>query len=1310
MPKWQNVIGWTAVTIGAFLLLVIVAAAILLHSPSFHRYLLSKLQQAASESTGATVEIQDFQLQIRTLTADVFGLVVHGTEAADEKPLLQVQHARIGIKIISIFRRKVNLSELVIEHPVVNLTVDKQGHSNLPQPPPAKNKSSSTNVVDLAVGHVLLANGQIVARDQAIPVDADLNNLHIEISFDQLHKKYDGTISYDNGLIQYQKLPPLAHRLNAAFDVSASELNVKPLQLKLGGSKIELQANVRDYASSPVAQCRYSISVHTQDFAELSKPANATGDIVLRGDLNYRDVPGQSTLRNVSLSGGIASSGLTVAVPQAQVKIQRIGGKYRLVNGNFQADGFQADLLNGRLTANGTIAHVDTSRRSRAHIQLAGISLREVKSSLRHVSPQSAPVTGTLNATADATWQGTLEKLRADTSLTMRGGVITANKTRGQNFPLSADVRANYDGVHNLLTVASGSIQLPATSIRAQGQVGNSSNLTINAKSSDLHQLMLLAAGLPSANPQDTSTLSYPNIRGAATLNALIRGTLQNPQVTAQVSASGLQVNQSEWKSIQAAVAASPKQVEIQNASLVSAQKGQLNLSGSIALRNWSYDPSDSIAANVQIERMRIAELQQIANAQYPVEGEISGRIELHGSELNPQGQGAIHIDKAKVSDEPLKTVSAQFQAANGTVDSKIVVGKVIADVSVIPKAKAYKLNLHASTLDIAKSHTVQAKNLPVRGLVTLSANGAGTFNDPQLAASVQIEQLQLRDTSFSRVRADLRVANHIAKLELNSGVQGAALRGRAVVRLSPGYYTEASLDTSRFAVDPFLAMYMPSRRQDLHGETELHASVKGPAAEMDKIEAHITIPVLNASYQSLQIAAAGPIRADYTNSVVVLQPAAIKGTDTSLQFQGRIPLKHSEVMKVSARGSVGLKLAQMFNSDLRTGGNVAIDVNAGGTVQAPSINGQVRLENASFSSEEMPLGVQDLNVAVDINEKSIQITNGSGKLGSGELHLGGSVTYRPQLEANVALSAKSVRIRYPEGVRTVLDSELTLTGNQQASLLQGRVLIDSLSFTSDFDISTFMSQFTENTSTPPTGQSMADNLKLQIAVQSTSQLSAGTAQLGFEGTANLRVIGTASEPVIVGRADLTSGDIFFQKNQYHLERGTITFANASQTTPVLNVLITTTINQYNLSITIRGPIEKLQTTYVSDPALPPADIISLIARGQTTTEGQATSFGTDQVLAAGLGQVGGEVTKLTGISGLQIDPLIGGENSNPSARIGIQKRVTRNFIFTFSTDVTQPQSEIVQGEYQLTKRWSVSAVRNESGGVAVDGKFHTNF
>src|SRR5207248_9025485 len=186
----------------------------------------------------------------------------------------------------------------------------------------------------------------------------------------------------------------------------------------------------------------------------------------------------------------------------------------------------------------------------------------------------------------------------------------------------------------------------------------------------------------------------------------------------------------------------------------------------------------------------------------------------------------------------------------------------------------------------------------------------------------------------------------------------------------------------------------------------------------------------------------------------------------------------------------------------------------------------------------------------------------------------------------------------------------------------------------------------------------------------------------------NRRVVETAAKPVILGRTDLTSGDIFFAGQRYQLERGLINFTNPTRTEPYLNLLITTVIQQYNLNLMITGPVEKLETKYTSDPPLPPVDIINLIARGQTTEDSVPGNFSANQVLAEGLAsQVSSRVGKLVGISSLTIDPNLGGNNQNPSARVAIQQRVTRNFIFTFSTDVTQPQSEIVQGEYQLNKR-----------------------
>jgi translocation and assembly module TamB len=712
---------------------------------------------------------------------------------------------------------------------------------------------------------------------------------------------------------------------------------------------------------------------------------------------------------------------------------------------------------------------------------------------------------------------------------------------------------------------------------------------------------------------------------------------------------------------------------------------------------------------------MSLAQLQQIAGLQYPATGDLSADVTLQGSQLNPVGRGSANLVKARVYNQPVQTLTLEFQAANGAVNStwnvKTLAGSADANLIYYPKSRGYDLRLNANNVTLEKLEAIQAKNLAVKGTLTASATGKGTLDNPQLTATVQVPQLQFQQSVITGIKANLNVANHRAQATLNSAIQQSSLQAKANVNLDGrDYYTTATVDTTVLPVAALLAVYVTTLPTGLQGQMELHASLKGPLKDKSRMEAHLVIPTLNATYESVQISNKGPIRVDYANSVVSLQPSELSGTGTSIRFAGQVPLRGTGAMSLNAQGNINLRLLRLVSPDVRSSGTMALDIRTAGSASNPQVTGTIRVQNANLSTASMPFGLEQMNGLMNLNKDQVQISDLTAQMGGGQVTAGGFITYRPDVQFNLVLNGNSVRLRYPDGLRSVLSSSLTLIGNRQSARLDGRVLIDSLSFTQDFDLANFMNQFTGDTA-PPSGESFADNVNLNISVQSTEQLSAVSSQVSLEGQANLRVIGTASNPVIVGRADLTSGEIFFMKRRYQLERGIINFTNTDRTTPDVNLLITTTINQYNLSLTIVGPIDKLRTSYVSDPPLPPVDVINLIARGQTTEETTPTSLGANSILAQGLAsQVGSQISKLAGISSLTIDPLIGGDNRNPSARIAIQQRVTRDFIFTFSTDVTSAQREVIQLEYQLNRRWSVSATRDENGGVAFDAKFHKVF
>jgi translocation and assembly module TamB len=236
--------------------------------------------------------------------------------------------------------------------------------------------------------------------------------------------------------------------------------------------------------------------------------------------------------------------------------------------------------------------------------------------------------------------------------------------------------------------------------------------------------------------------------------------------------------------------------------------------------------------------------------------------------------------------------------------------------------------------------------------------------------------------------------------------------------------------------------------------------------------------------------------------------------------------------------------------------------------------------------------------------------------------------------------------------------------------------------------------------------------------VRSTAELSIVSPAVSVQGSANLRVIGTANDPVIVGRSNVTGGDVIFFGNRYVVQAGTIAFLNTVQTEPVLNLQVTTTIQQYNITLRFRGPIDRLRTDYTSDPALAQADIIHLVAFGYTeeaanAAPSQSAAVGAESLIASQVtSQVTGRLQKALGVSQISLDPQLGSTigDQQQGARLTVRQRVTSKLYVTFSTDVTTTQYSAVQLQYQLNPKWSVSGVRDQNGGFSLDGRYHKDF
>ncbi|HVI11107.1 MAG TPA: translocation/assembly module TamB domain-containing protein [Candidatus Binatia bacterium] len=1303
--NWKKIIGWTAIAAAILLAAAIVGGYCFLKSDLFQRYALARIEQGAAQSTGAKLHVGALRISLAPLTAKLEDVEMRGRESAGQPPLLHVDEITVGLNLTSLIHRKVTLRELLISHPVGHVEVDSSGASNLPQPPPGK-ETSNSGIFDLGIGHFAISNGEIYYNDRKTPLEADLHDLNASVTFHSLTSTYAGTLRYSDGRLAYARYAPIPHSAQLRFSATGSHFRLESAVLQAGSSVLSAQGEINDFAN-PIFAANYEATIHTDDFASLSPSLKPAGDIRLSGTVRSQAAGNRPFIESLIVHGDLQSAALTAASTGKKIELRRIRAHYELDQGNIHATAVEADAFNGRIAGEVSLKNLAAIPSYQARAVLQGISLRALQQSFRGVRLDQVAVAGVVDGTADAAWTGSISDLRGRSDLTIRADARSRNQN-SQAIPVNAAIHAVYDGPRDTLTLRRSNLNAPSFTLTADGELSRHSKLQIHAQAGDLNELAKIAASFRPASS------ALPSVSGSATLNSTIRGSLRRAEASGQLTAENLQVDGSHWKSAAFSFAATPSQFSVSNGSLASAASGRASFDASVDLREWNYSSDNKVRANLSVQHLSVSDLERLANLPYPVSGDFSARISIGGTQNNPSGTGSVNIVNARVYGEPIQTLAINFRAENGSIQSTLNVsaaaGSANSTLNYVPRTKSYQVNLDVPAIALQKLHSL----LPEQGLagtLSLSATGSGTLDDPQLTASLNVPHLEIQHKSIAGLRAGIQVAGHRANLTVDSQVSEASLQARAQVELAGDYETNATIDSTVIPLQNLLATFSSGAPEGFKGEAELHATLKGPLKNKAEVEAHVTIPRFSASYQELQIAAAAPIHADYAHSTLTLQPAEIHGTGTSLKVQGSVPFAGSSEPNLQVQGDIDVRIARIFVPELNSSGVLALNVQAAGSATNPSLRGQLKVQDVNLGTADLPLGVQKLNGTVDIANDRANISSMSGEMGGGKFSLGGSVSYKPNLQFALALEGKQIRLRYPAGLRTLLDGTLALSGNLRASSLTGRVLLDSLSFTPDFDLSTFSDQFSSSVAVPAQ-PGFADSVKLNVLLQSKDNLSATSSQVSVEGALNLNVGGTAADPIITGRTELTSGEVFYRGNRYQLQRGIITFADPSQTNPNLNLSATTTVEQYNLTINLRGPLDKLTTTYTSDPPLATADVIHLLAFGNTTSEAASSSQSTDAMIASsalGAGLTSG-AQKLGGFSSLQIDPLLGGSNQNPSARIALQQRVSKDFLFTFSTDVSQPGQEIVQGDYQISKRWSVNVTRDQLGGVTVAGRLHTKF
>src|SRR5262249_37558912 len=228
------------------------------------------------------------------------------------------------------------------------------------------------------------------------------------------------------------------------------------------------------------------------------------------------------------------------------------------------------------------------------------------------------------------------------------------------------------------------------------------------------------------------------------------------------------------------------------------------------------------------------------------------------------------------------------------------------------------------------------------------------------------------------------------------------------------------------------------------------------------------------------------------------------------------------------ASGDAGLGILQGFFHDVRGSGRAALTASIGGPLAQPQLSGLATITDGRIRHFSVPNSLDAINGTIRFDPGGVRLDDVSATLGGGRVQFGGRVGldgYMPG-DVDVTLRGEDMRLRVPEGIRSVVDADLSLRGSYKSPTLGGIVTVRRAIWNrridtpgSIFDLASRRSGSGVPAPAPDPATTLPLKFDLQLLVPSTLRVDNNLARL--VASADLTMRGTYDRPVIMGHADI---------------------------------------------------------------------------------------------------------------------------------------------------------------------------------------------
>lgn len=1297
-------------------LAVVLLSALLFVGSRSDEWIRQRIISSLQATYPISVEIGRVDVQWRQRRLVLENFVIRSRLYSTRNPVFRVERLVAQFDYLDLYPftwRSIRVNEIDALRPELWIQRDPNGKLNLSNLFILERKGAEEfSLFDLAIGHVALSGGMVHYLDHDLPIQTDGRNLEIGIQFDRHRRAYVGSIRLPESEMAFADLQIRQARGTVRFEYQENALNFPEISLRSDVGDISASGGIGD-----LKEIRYRFDVRATLRTE-KLPPKRVGVLEPAGTVTVQGVLA-GTHEDFALKAQLAAAQLRLY----GIPLERIAARMNWTPRALNLDPLQGTAFSGGFRGSLSLA-VDSSGRSQLETTISDADLVQV---LRRFPIIRVHASGTIKAAGRWSWPGLDFQSAGGQGRGSVQGVLHAargeDRARFPDLPFTA--QSDFAQSGRSVTLSNAAAQTSHSQARFSGRAGFDGvyRFDANVTTRDAGEILRAASalGVVTADGMARSGLEF---LGGAGFDGTLAGRRGHIEITGPARLDRLRLQGVDLGRFAGKIQYATGALRVADGSLIK--------NGSSVAFDMSVPTSNPAAMPVGMSiqaRVRNGEIRDFlkaASLSYPFSGILNGTLDLQVVARDDiRGSGQIEVQKPGLGAESADFLKTRFSFDGATVKtSELLVrkagGSVAGDFSYNVRTGFITADLTGRDYPLGALPGQQLKDFQLAGVVQFRLRGSGTLQTPTFTLEATTPRLLVRDEALDHVVLSARGEDGKVRFTLESGYRGQRFKSEGSLDVTSAYEVNASLDLKDQPIRPYLELLPFQNIPELDGTVSGKIEVRGPLTDLKRLRVVANLTSAQLRFQNITVRNRDPLRLEYDGTVVRVGRTVWIGPGTELAVEGHVPVDERGRIDLRLNGTANLAIVASLFPGAIASGQVALNTYITGTFTEPRIAGQADLKKGFLHQAGLPSSISNAEGTLRFTAQQISIENFTAKTAYGSIRVEGGVFLEGLAPARwrINISGSGLRINYPLDVKAVIDVDLDWLRSTRSQLLTGVVYVSSAEYTKDLDIADALIQYSNYKGLPPRSGLGSEDLDLDIDIEGYQSLRIDNNLANVVASADLNLRGTRDNPILLGRILVDSGELRLQSSDYEITRGSVSFSDTRKITPVVNFEAQTNNREYTLMVTVRGPIERMTTNFRSDPPLPTAEIVTMLAlpergRGQSGLQAEAGKTlalsGASALLGRGLAsRIQTRTSRLFGFDKFAIDPFLErGDVNSPLITIG--RNITKDLSVTYSTTLSSPR-EVVVIEYSLKSWATLVATRNEDGSFGLDLKLRKRF